>query len=54
MTLQAVDRQTTEFYKNLGFLFYGQPDAMMPKMFLAADAVIEIIENRRNAIAATG
>jgi hypothetical protein len=33
----------------LGFLPYGQTDAMMPKMFLAADAVIEMIES--NAVA---
>jgi ribosomal protein S18 acetylase RimI-like enzyme len=49
MTLQAIDQSTSEFYRRLGFLPYGQTDAMMPKMFLAADAVIEMIES--NAVA---
>jgi len=44
MTLQAVDQETTEFYAGLGFVPYGQAGAMMPKMFLPADAVIAIIE----------
>jgi len=45
MTLQAANRDLMEFYQKLGFIVYGNTFAIMPKMILSAEAVIEIIEN---------
>lgn len=44
LTLNSIDVETKEFYKKLGFLEYGC-DPSMPKMFLTANAVMDLIEN---------
>jgi GNAT superfamily N-acetyltransferase len=43
LTLVAVDREVAKFYERLGFVQYGNPDAMQPKMLLPADSVIETL-----------
>jgi hypothetical protein len=47
MTLQASKRDLMQFYDKLGFVVYGNPQAVMPKMILSAEAVIETIERRQ-------
>lgn len=44
MTLEAVDRNVAKFYERLGFVHYGDPERMMPKMLLPAASVIELHE----------
>jgi GNAT superfamily N-acetyltransferase len=44
MTLQAANRDLMDFYTKLGFIAFGNSHAIMPKMILSAEAVIEIIE----------
>jgi GNAT superfamily N-acetyltransferase len=44
MTLMAANRDVVDFYSQLGFVVYGDPESHMPKMILPAASVIEIIE----------
>lgn len=46
LTLIAVDQEIAKFYKKLGFGFYGDMNAIMPKMILPAASVMEMIEGR--------
>jgi GNAT superfamily N-acetyltransferase len=46
MVLQAKNRRLIDFYQKLGFVEYGFMGAVMPKMYLPAEAVIDMIEKR--------
>jgi ribosomal protein S18 acetylase RimI-like enzyme len=48
MTLQAANAEVAKFYEKLGFTRYGYlSELAMPKMILPAQAVIDIIGNRK-------
>jgi GNAT superfamily N-acetyltransferase len=45
LTLVAVDKKTAEFYRKMGFVDFGDPEATQPALLLPAASVISLRES---------
>jgi hypothetical protein len=49
LTLVAIDKKTAEFYRKMGFVDFGAPEAAQPALLLPAASVISLRESMMTA-----